>query len=280
MNAVVRITGEHYVSLLEHDSGSTDGITEQQADTELSSLRAGLRELHEVMMAAETHALLVILQGMDAAGKDVTIENVFGEMNPQAFRVEGFKSPAGEEAKHHFLWRANAALPTFGEAVVFDRSYYEQAIRPRVEDELPEADVRKRQEHINAFERVLVESGTIIVKVFLNISKDVQEQRLEERQNDILTAWKVSGSDWEDRAQWDKFIQAYEMTLNTCASPDIPWYLVPADHHWFHNVAVGRILLDRLRPFRGQWEDARRSIGKHNQKEAEAARSRANQPID
>ena len=272
MDAITRITGAHHVSLGSNDSSSIGGITEQEADTQLESICGELRELHELMMAAETHALLVILQGMDASGKDVTIENVFREMNPQAFRVKGFKSPAGEEAKHHFLWRADAALPMFGEAVIFDRSYYEQAIRPRVEGELPEADIRKRHEHINAFERILAESGTIIVKIFLNVGKDVQEERLEERQNDIRKAWKISGSDWEDRAQWDEFMQAYETTLNACASPDIPWYLVPADHQWFHNVTVGRILLDHLRPFRDKWEDARRKTGEQNQKEAKATR--------
>ncbi len=275
MDAVIKITGERYVAFTESDSADNGGVTEKEADTQLRSIQSELRELHDLMMAAETHALLVILQGMDAAGKDVTIENVFGKMNPQAFRVKGFKSPAGEEAKHHFLWRADAALPMFGEAVVFDRSYYEQAIRPRVEGELPESDIHKRHEHINAFERILDESGTIIVKIFLNIGKDVQEQRLEERQNDIRSAWKISGSDWEDRAQWDEFMQAYETTLNACASPDIPWYLVPADHQWFHNVAVRDILLDRLRPFREEWEAARREAGEQNQREAEAARREA-----
>ena len=275
MDAVIRITGERHVTLAESDSSATGGITEQAANTQLRSIQSELRELHDLMMAAETHALLVILQGMDAAGKDVAIENVFGEMNPQAFRVKGFKSPAGEEAKHHFLWRADAALPMFGEAVVFDRSYYEQAIRPRVEGELPESGIGKRHEHINAFERILDESGTIIVKVFLNIGRDVQEQRLEERQNDIRSAWKISGSDWEDRAQWDEFMRAYETTLNACASPEIPWYLVPADHQWFHNVAIGQLLLDRLRAFSEQWEETRRKTGKQNQQEAEAARREA-----
>lgn len=275
MDAVIKITGERYVAFTESDSAANGGITEKEADTQLRSIQSELRELHDLMMAAETHALLIILQGMDAAGKDVTIENVLAEMNPQAFRVKGFKSPAGEEAKHHFLWRADAALPVFGEAVVFDRSYYEQAIRPRVEGELPESDIHKRHEHINAFERILDESGTIIIKIFLNIGKDVQEQRLEERQNDIRSAWKISGSDWEDRAQWDEFMQAYETTLNACASPDLPWYLVPADHQWFHNVAIGDILLDRLRPFREEWEAARRQSGEQNQRESEAARREA-----
>lgn len=272
MESIVTITGTEQISLADIDTSPTSGLTEQEADSELEALQKELRELHDLMMAAESHAFLVLLQGMDAAGKDVTIENIVTAMNPQAVRVKGFKEPAGDEAKHHFLWRADAALPMYGEAVFFDRSYYEQAIRPQVNGDLSEDVIRMREAHINAFERILTESGTIIVKFFLHVGKDAQQQRLEERQNDIGTAWKVSGSDWSDREHWDDFMAAYDKTLSACATEDNPWHIVPADITSFHNAAVAHLIVKTLRPFREQWEQKRRENGEENRKEADEAR--------
>lgn len=275
MEAVTRITGEQHVSLADVDPEATGGLLEEEADRQLPALRSELRELHDLMMAAETHALLVILQGMDASGKDVTIENVFSAMNPSAVRVKAFKPLAGEEVKHHFLWRANAAMPMYGEVVIFDRSYYEQLIRPHLDGDVAEAGIRQREEHIKVFERMHVEAGTQIIKIFLHIDKDVQEQRLEERQGNIGSAWKISATDWSDRDDWDTFMAAYERSMNASGTPDVPWYVVPANHPWFHNVAVARILLERLRPFEQEWEEARRKIGEENRTEAEEARQQS-----
>lgn len=272
---ITTITGQSHVSLAEIDPSSTGALDEHQADTRLAELESELRDLHETMMAAESHALLMILEGMDAAGKDVTIENVHAAFNPQAARVKAFKAPTGDEEKHHFLWRVNPALPKFGEVVTFDRSYHEQALPKDLEGDVDGEARQRRFEHINAFERMLQDEGTIVVKIFLHIGKDAQAERLEERQQDIGQAWKLSADDWEKREQWDMYMQAYEEMMNVCATPEIPWYVVPAEERWYHNAVIAEILAERLRPFRTEWEAARERIGKENQEAAEQARKDA-----
>lgn len=272
MEAAVTITGERHVALADIDPAATGSLTERQADKELRELQKELRDLHDLMMAAETHGLLVILQGMDAAGKDVTIESVFGAMNPQAFRVKSFSKPSEEEAKHHFLWRADVATPMVGEVVVFDRSYYEQAMPEDLQGDLAGDRRERRFEHINAFERILTDEGIIVIKVFLHVGKDEQERRLEERQEDLSMAWKISDDDWLKRNQWDEHMAGFEEILNACATSEAPWYVVPAEHRWYHNAVVARLVTDRLREFRPGWEDARRETGEQNQQAAREAR--------
>jgi PPK2 family polyphosphate:nucleotide phosphotransferase len=249
------------------------GLTEGEADARLAGLQAELRDLHDLMMAAETHGLLLVLQGMDAAGKDVTIENVHGALNPQAARVKAFKPPSDEESKHHFLWRADAATPMRGEAVTFDRSYYEQAMPPGLGGDVEGDALERRFAHINAFEHMLVDEGIIIVKILLHVGSETQEQRLEERQQEIGQAWKLSASDWIDRRDWDAYMAAYERLVNACGTTHAPWYVVPANHRWYHNYAVASLVADRLRPYREEWLDRRREIGQRNRQEAREARS-------
>ena len=173
----------------------TGGLDESEAEQRLAELTAELRELQELMFAAETNGILVILQGMDASGKDVTIGNVFAAADPASCRVAAFKEPTPEEEAHHFLWRADRLTPGHGELVIFDRSYYEQVILPQVHDELPEDEIRRRFANINEFERLLHEHGIIVVKVFLHVSEEEQSRRLEEREaNPLETAWKISAS--------------------------------------------------------------------------------------
>ena len=272
---VAMITGDSHTSLAEIDPAGTGGLTEEQADEQLAQLQAELREMHDLMMAAESHALLIILEGMDAAGKDVTIENVHTAFNPQAARVKAFKKRVGEEAAHHFLWRADLATPKFGEVVTFDRSYHEQAMPEELEGDVSGDALERRFLHINNFERLLAAEGTIIVKIFLHISKDEQAKRLEERQEDLAQAWKISDDDWLKRNQWDTYIEAYETMMNACSSPEIPWYVVPADHRWYHNMAIARIIAERLRPFRQEWKTARRKAGEEKQRSAREASDRS-----
>lgn len=270
--ATVTVTGERPVSLVDIDPGATSSLTEAEADRRLAALQGELRELHDLMMAAESHAVLLILQGMDASGKDVTIENVHAAFNPQAARVKAFKAPVGDEAKHHFLWRADLLTPMFGEVVTFDRSYYEQAMPEDLQGDVSGEALEGRFGHINAFERLLTDEGPIVVKVFLHVGKEVQAKRLEERQGDIAAAWKISGADWAKRQQSDAYMAAYDTILNSCATPDAPWYVVPANHRWFHNAAIAQLLVDRLQPYRADWERARQEVGEANRREAEAAR--------
>src|SRR5215203_6600705 len=209
---------------------------------------------------------------MDASGKDVTIGNVFAAADPASCRVAAFKERTPDEQAHHFLWRANQLTPGHGELVVFDRSYYEQVLLPRVHDELPEADVRRRFANVNDFERLLHEHGIIVVKIFLHVSEEEQGRRLEEREANLKTAWKISPRDWQERRFWDAYMAAYEATIDACASPRAPWYVISADHQWFLNLAVAEALVEHLRPYGKHWIGARNRRGKEQRAEAERAR--------
>jgi PPK2 family polyphosphate:nucleotide phosphotransferase len=235
-----RVDGDGPFPLDRIDPGDHGGLDESEAEQRLAELTGELRELQELMFAAETNGILVILQGMDASGKDVTIGNVFAAADPASSRVAAFKEPTQEEEAHHFLWRADRLTPGHGELVIFDRSYYEQVLLPQVHDELPEDDIRRRFASINDFERLLHEHGIIVVKVFLHASEEEQRGRLEEREANLETAWKISPRDWRERQFWDAYMTAYETTINACASPHAPWYVTPADHQWFHNLTVAR----------------------------------------
>jgi PPK2 family polyphosphate:nucleotide phosphotransferase len=272
-----RVEGDGSFQLGKIDPSEDGGLEESEAERRLAELTAELRELQELMFAAETNGILVILQGMDASGKDVTIGNVFAVADPASCRVAAFKEPTPEEEAHHFLWRADQFAPGRGELVIFDRSYYEQVILPQVHDELPEDDIRRRFANINDFERLLHEHGIILVKVFLHVSEEEQGRRLEEREANLETAWKISPRDWQERQFWDGYMTAYETTIDACASPHAPWYVTPADHQWFHNLAVAEALVEHLRPYRKDWIEARNRRGKEQQAEAERARNSAEQ---
>lgn len=273
MTYSTRVDGQRPVRLAEVETGASGGLDEQEADARLADLSAELRELQDLAYAAETHAIVVILQGMDAAGKDVTIGNVFDATNPQGSRVVEYSTPNDEQTAHDFLWRAHAPMPKLGETVIFDRSYYEQVVSERVRAEVTDGVVHRRFGHINAFERLLADDGqTIIVKCFLHIGHAEQGRRLEERQKDPESAWKISASDWRARASWDDYMAAYEDAINACATDEAPWYVVPSDHQWFNNLAVADLLVERLRPFHDEWRAARERVGEENQAEARRAR--------
>jgi PPK2 family polyphosphate:nucleotide phosphotransferase len=267
-----RVTGDQRIRLDEIDPGTDGGLSEDQANGHRAKLTSELRELQELVYAAESNAVLVILQGMDAAGKDVAIANVFDATNPQSCRVKAFKPRTDEEAAHDFLWRAHAAMPKLGELVILDRSYYEQLVAERVTGEATDAIIRRRYQHVTAFERLLGEDGkTIVVKFFLHVSAGQQGKRLEERQENRETAWKISGRDWISRDSWDDYMAAYQDAINACATGDAPWYVVPADHEWVSNLAVAEIMIERLRPYRATWEEGRDRRGEENRAEAEQA---------
>jgi polyphosphate kinase 2 (PPK2 family) len=194
--------------------------------------------------------------------------------------VAAFKERTPEEKAHHFLWRADQVTPGHGELVIFDRSYYEQVLLPRVHDELPEADVRRRFANINDFERLLHEHGIIVVKVFLHVSKEEQRRRLEEREANLESAWKISPRDWQERQFWGSYMAAYEATINACSRSHAPWYVTPADHQWFHNLAVAEALVERLRPYRNHWIEARNQRGEEQRAEAGRARKSAERGED
>lgn len=229
------------------DSGDTHGFSKgPELDAALARNIARIDELQYLMYAERRHALLVVLQGMDAAGKDGTIRHVITGFNPQGCRVVSFKAPTPEELAHDFLWRVHAAIPARGDVAIFNRSHYEDVVVVRVRELVPPRVWKRRYDEINRFERMLAESGVVIVKVFLHISKDEQKRRLERRLEDKTKHWKVALNDFDDRKRWKDFMRAYEDAITQCSTADAPWYVVPADRKWFRNLAVSEILVDTL----------------------------------
>lgn len=205
-----------------------------------------LHALQEMLYAQGKHSLLIVLQAMDAGGKDGAIEHVMGAFNPQGVHVTPFKVPTEEEAAHDFLWRIHKATPRRGMISIFNRSHYEDVLVVRVKNFVDEAVWRKRYDQINAFEQLLAENGTAIVKLFLYISKEEQKERLLERQNTPEKQWKFSPGDLEDRKLWDQYMAAFEDALTYCNTEYAPWYVIPANRKWYRNVAISDILIKTL----------------------------------
>lgn len=203
--------------------------------------------LQSLLWAEKTRSLLLILQGMDGAGKDSTVRRVFSGVNPQGCRVEAFGRPHAGELAHDYLWRVHAAAPERGEIGIFNRSHYEDIIVPRVRTRDPLAVWQPRYRHIREFERTLADEGTTIVKVFLNISKEEQRARLQKRVDNPEKHWKFDPGDLDDRALWDQYRAAYEDTLTETSTEWAPWYVVPGDHKWVRDVAVSELMVTTLR---------------------------------
>ena len=230
------------------DPASTPAAPGDRGATEAATpaLTSQLDTLSERLWAEGRRSLLVVLQGPDASGKDGTVKHVFLGLNPLATRATAFRPPSEEELSHDFLWRVHAQVPAAGEIGVFNRSHYEDVVVARVHRLVSEKVWRQRFDLINSFERLLRHGGTIMVKVFLHISAAEQRRRLEERRDNPDKQWKLAASDWEDAERWDEFRAAYEEAISRTSTPEAPWYVVPADHKWYRNWAVSRILVDTL----------------------------------
>ena len=207
---------------------------------------ARLAELQSVFYADGRRALLVVLQGRDASGKDGTIRTVFGACNPQGCQVTSFKAPSALELSHDFLWRVHTAVPPKGMIGIFNRSHYEDVLVVRVRELAPRAVWIKRYDQINAFERQLSESGAVILKFCLHISKDEQRQQFLERLTDPTKNWKFRPGDLDDRARWNDYTAAYRDALRKCSTPWAPWYVVPSDSKTVRNYLVTRVINDTL----------------------------------
>ena len=235
------------VHLADVDHAATHGFEKgEDLDTALAQNTARLDELQYLMYAEHRRALLVVLQGMDASGKDGTIRHVMTGFNPQGCRVTPFKTPTPVELAHDFLWRVHQVVPGKGDVAIFNRSHYEDVVAIRVHKLVPTNSWKRRYDQINDFERYLAENDVVIAKLFLHISKDEQKQRLQRRLDDPKRQWKVSLSDFEDRKRWKDYQRAYEDALTECNAKDAPWYVVPADKKWFRNLAVSQILVETL----------------------------------
>jgi PPK2 family polyphosphate:nucleotide phosphotransferase len=213
---------------------------------EMKDYSQRLSEQQALLYAENKHALLIVLQGMDGSGKDGTIHHVVSALNPQGCSVVGFKVPTAEELAHDYLWRIHQHTPRMGQISVFNRSHYEDVLVVRVHNLVPEDIWSKRYTEINAFERQLAYSGTTIVKFFLHIDKDEQLKRFRDRLDDSTKQWKISESDYTERDYWDAYQAAYMDALSKCSFNYAPWYVIPANHKWFRDLAVSQILVDTL----------------------------------
>jgi PPK2 family polyphosphate:nucleotide phosphotransferase len=211
-----------------------------------SGLIKRFQELQALLYADGSKSLLVVLQAMDAAGKDSTIRNVFGPINPQGCKVASFKGPNPTELAHDFLWRIHQNVPRRGHIGVFNRSHYEDVLIARVKELVPKDRIKKRYDHINNFESLLHDEGTRVVKFFLHISRDYQKEQLQERLDTPEKLWKFSPSDIPERLHWDEYQKVYELVLEKCSSPETPWYVVPAERKWFRNLLVAKVLVETL----------------------------------
>ena len=243
------------IKLKDYDPGYTDKQNDRAfAETALQTLSDELSELQELLAAAQHQSLLVVLQGMDTSGKDGTIRQVLSHVNPQGCEVHSFKVPTQEELAHDFLWRIHKVTPGKGIMTVFNRSHYEDVLIARVHNLVPEKVWSRRYTEINNFENLLVNSGTIILKFYLHISYEEQERRLLAREQDKDKAWKIDASDWTERKYWKDYQQAYEDALSLCSTDESPWYIVPADHKWYRNLAVAHTLVHMMRQYKDEWK--------------------------
>jgi PPK2 family polyphosphate:nucleotide phosphotransferase len=240
-----------------HDRDPADrlGMSKADAQERQAALEAELATLQYRLWAEHRRALLLVLQGLDASGKDSTIRRVFTGLNPQGCSVVSFKAPAGAELQHDYLWRIHARAPEHGLIGIFNRSHYEDVLAVRVHHLVPDRVWKARFELIDWFERQLVHGGTTLVKLFLHISREEQRRRLEERLTRPDKRWKFRQSDVEERSHWDQYRVAYEDALTRTSAAHAPWYVVPADHKWYRNWVVSRILVETLRDLDPRYPD-------------------------
>lgn len=212
----------------------------------LRLLRKRLEDLQELLYAESKRKVLMVLQAMDTGGKDSTIRHVFDGVNPQGVKVANFKRPTREELAHDYLWRIHQHTPARGEIVVFNRSHYEDVLVVRVHNLVPPEIWKRRYDHINAFERMLVDEGTTILKFYLHISKEEQRERLQARLDRPHKRWKFNRGDLKERALWDDYMAAYEAMLSKTSTDWAPWYIIPSDRKWYRNLVIATILVQTL----------------------------------
>src|SRR3954464_11083807 len=251
-----RYRADEDVVLADYDTADTDDVDQEDARTELASLVERIAGLQARLYAEESRAVLVVLQGIDAAGKDSTVKHVFSGSNPQGVRVYTYKEPTPEEAAHDFLWRYHADAPARGMIHVFNRSHYEDVLVVRVKNLIEKARWRSRYDSINDFERMLARERTVIIKFFLHISKDAQLDRFRERLEREDKDYKFSANDVRERRNWDAYQEAYEDAVNATSTEWAPWHIVPSDHKWYRNLVVARIVCSALEELDPRWPDA------------------------
>lgn len=234
-----------HLSLTKTDTRAPKKLQKENVKKETLKLKLKLEELQNLMYAEGKHALLVILQGMDASGKDGVVKNVFDAVNPMGCRVVPFKKPTEPEMKHDFLWRIHAQVPEKGMIHVFNRSHYEDVLIQRVHKWIDEKTVQQRFAHINNFEKLLTETNTHILKFYLHVSPEEQLLRLKERMSDRTKMWKHNAADMQERKLWPQYRKAYEDVFTSCSSP-VKWHIIPADQNWYKEYLIAKATVDLL----------------------------------
>ncbi|MBX3414763.1 MAG: polyphosphate kinase 2 family protein [Pirellulales bacterium] len=247
MSQPITVKPGHKIRLADFDASFKNGVDSREAaEAETEASVSAMTDLAYRLYAENRRALLIVLQGMDTAGKDGTIRHVMRGVSPQSCQVKPFKQPSAEELDHDFLWRIHKAVPAKGNIGIFNRSHYEDVLVVRVHNLVPQDVWEKRYDTINGFERFLVDGGTTIIKIFLHISKDEQKERLEERLHDAKKRWKLSPADVAERKLWDDYQRAYEDALTHCNTDYAPWHIVPANRKWYRNFVISKLLREAL----------------------------------
>jgi len=258
----LRVKPGSRVDLSKWDPQEDFGRTRDEAEPEILHDVERLASLQERLFAESKRGLLIVLQGIDAAGKDGTVSHVMTGFNPAGVTVASFKVPTATEAAHDFLWRVHERAPAKGEIAIFNRSHYEEVLVVRVHGYAPEAAWRRHYDQINAFEKLLTDEGTTILKFFLLISPEEQIQRFQDRINDPTKRWKFKSGDLEERKLWDKYIAAFEDALSRCSTDWAPWYIIPSNKKWFRDLAVAHIVAETLDDMNPQYPPGEPGIEK------------------
>jgi PPK2 family polyphosphate:nucleotide phosphotransferase len=257
---LLRVRPGSTVDLSKIDPSNTFGHSKDSAETELARGLERLESLQERLWATKGGQILIVLQGIDTAGKDGTVRHVMSAFNPQGCEVVGFVVPTPEEAAHDYLWRHHQHTPAAGWISIFNRSHYESVLVVRVHDLVPQSTWKRRYRQINDWERMLTEEGTTVLKFFLLIDSDEQRDRLQARLDTPDKRWKFSSADLRERQLWDQYIKAFEEALSRCSTEWAPWYVIPSNHKWFRNFAVAEILADTMDDLKLEYPAAEEGI--------------------
>lgn len=250
-----RIVYGKKLKLADHDPADTDGYDEKSALEQTAHHCAKIAKWQSKLYAEKKQSLLIVLQALDAGGKDGTINHVLSALNPQGATVTGFKQPTAEDLAHDFLWRIHPHAPAKGNIAIFNRSHYEDVLVTRVHKLVDHKTCKTRYQRIRQFEDLLADSGTRVVKFFLNISKEEQLARFGERLKDPARNWKISDGDYREREYWDDYITAFEDAIRATSTAAAPWYIIPANHKWYRNLVVSRIIHHALKEMHPKYPD-------------------------
>jgi PPK2 family polyphosphate:nucleotide phosphotransferase len=252
-----RIDPHTKVKLSKFSTNDHDGYADKvAAEGVIAQHREQLSNLQELLYASQAKSVLIILQGMDTAGKDGVISHIFSGINPQGCDVSSFKVPTPLELRHNFLWRCQAKVPPRGMIGIFNRSHYEDVLSPRVHGHISKKTVHERFNQIVDFEKSLYDNDTIILKFFLHLSREEQTERLQSRIDNPDKRWKLSPADFEERPFWPKYIDAYEDILSHTSQKCAPWFVIPSDHKWYRNVAISGILVEAMKGLKLKYPEA------------------------